>query len=106
MAGEEEIYDALSKQKAFPQIILPFLRRIDYDQILALAKRWHIADGVVVDPGKSFGKPVLERLGIPTYVVAAEYAANGRNADRVADWYGLSADEVLAAVRFEAGLSA
>ncbi|HEX4609411.1 MAG TPA: DUF433 domain-containing protein [Urbifossiella sp.] len=104
--GQEEIYDALTKQKAFPQIILPFLKRIDYDKVSALASRWHIADGVVVDPGKSFGRPVLERLSIPTYLVAAEYAANGRNAERVGGWYGLTVEEVLAAVRFESGLAA
>jgi uncharacterized protein (DUF433 family) len=105
-AGEEEIYDALTKQKVFPEIILPFLRQIDYDRSSSLATRWHIATGVVVDPGKNFGRPVLERLCIPTYVIAAEYAANGRNLDRVAGWYNLTSDEVLAAVRFETGLAA
>lgn len=105
-AGEEEIYDALTKQKAFPQLILPFLKQIDYSRISSLAQRWHIDDGVVVDPGKSFGRPVLDRLFIPTYLVAAEYRANGRNADRVAGWYGLTPDEVMTAVRFEAGIAA
>ena len=105
-AGEEEIYDALTKQKAFPKLIEPFLKRIDYDHFSALAKRWHIDEGIVVDPGKSFGKPVLEHSCIPTYLVAAEYRANGRDAERVADWYGLSPEEVLTAVRFEGGPAA
>ena len=105
-AGEEEIYHALTKQKAFPKLILPFLKRIDYDRVSALAKRWHIDDGIVVDPGKCFGKPILESSCIPTYLVAAEYEANGRDAERVAGWYGLSPNEVLAAVRFEGGPAA
>lgn len=105
-AGEEEIYDALTKQKAFPKLILPFLKQIDYQRVSSLAERWHIAEGVVVDPGKSFGKPVVERRCIPTYIVAAEYAANDRNAERVAGWYGLTSDEVMAAVRFESGPAA
>jgi uncharacterized protein (DUF433 family) len=104
--GEEEIYDALTRQKAFPKLIEPFLKSIDYDKATALAARWRIAPGVFLDPNLCFGQPVVERAVIPTYLLAEAYAANDRNADRVAGWYGITAEEVEAAVRFEAGLSA
>lgn len=100
-AGEKEIYDALTKQKAFPLAIEPFLKRIDYSPMTALAVRWRIAEGVVLDPGISFGRPVLQRSAIPTYVVAAAYKANGRDADAVAGWYDLTSTEVMDAVRYE-----
>lgn len=102
--GEEEIYEALTRQKAFPKLILPFLQRIDYDR--AMAARWRIADGVVVDPALSFGQPIVTGAGIPTYLLAAAYDANGQDAEVVAGWYGVTAEEVEAAVRFEAELAA
>lgn len=104
-SGETEIYDALTKQRAFPQL-LSFFQRIDYDAVSALATRWRIAKGVVIDPTMSFGKPVLLESRIPTYLIAAEYHANNRNAERVAGWYAISSEEVLDAVKFESGLAA
>jgi uncharacterized protein (DUF433 family) len=104
-ACETEIYEALTKQKAFPQL-LSFFQRIDYDRVSLLAARWQIASGVVVDPGLSFGKPVLECRSIPTYLIAAEYRANDRDAEKVAGWYSISAEEVLSAVQFETSLAA
>jgi hypothetical protein len=60
-SGEEEIYDALTKQKAFPQLILPFLKQIDYARMSDLAARWNISEGVTVDPQVNFGQPALAR---------------------------------------------
>ena len=104
--GEEEIYEALTRQKVFPTIILPFLKTIDYDQLSSLATCWNIDVGVVIDPRKCFGRPVVKRLFIPTYIIAAEFKANGSNAEKVAGWYNLTSDEVMDAVRFENGLAA
>lgn len=44
----------------FPDIIEPFLKQLDYDPDTHLARRWHIADGVVLNPGILLGKPVVE----------------------------------------------
>lgn len=105
-SGEEEIYEAITKQKAFPKLILPFLKQIDYGTVTELAQRWRISDGVVVDPGKSFGRPVLTQSAIPTYLIAAEYRANGADAEKVAGWYKITPQEVMDAVRFETSLAA
>ncbi len=104
--GDEEIYEAFTKQKAFPKMILPFLKRIDYSPVNDLAASWQIADGVVIDPGISFGKPVLRDCSIPTYILAAAYKANGSRAETVADWYEIAPRDVLRAVAFEDGLAA
>src|SRR5207245_2653193 len=48
--GQEELTEVLTKQKVFPQIILPFLKKIDYNAASKLAERWHIAPQVVIDP--------------------------------------------------------
>jgi uncharacterized protein (DUF433 family) len=100
-AGEEEIYEAISKQKVFPEIILPFLQQIDYDRVTILASRWRIAEGVVLDPRICFGSPVVNEEGIPTYILNAEYHANNKDAEKVATWYKVRPETVLAAVSFE-----
>jgi uncharacterized protein (DUF433 family) len=105
-SGQDEIIDALTLQKVFPRIILPFLKRIDYEGATKLAARWRIADMIIVDPRICFGKPVVEEAGIPTTVLSAAYHANGRNADVVADWYNVHPDHVLAAAKFEGQIAA
>jgi uncharacterized protein (DUF433 family) len=104
--GCEELVEVLTRQKVFPKIIEPFLSRIDYDQIHLMAQRWRIADQVVVDPGLCVGKPIVEAGGMPTAILAEACQANGDDADLVADWYNVAADDVLAAVRFESSLAA
>jgi uncharacterized protein (DUF433 family) len=104
--GREQLAEALTGQGVFPDVLLPFLKQIDYDRATVLARRWRIAEDVVVDPTICFGRPTVEAAGVPTAILAAAYAANGRDADLVADWYGVHRDHVLAAARFEGGRAA
>lgn len=105
--GEEvnvpEMVDVLTKPK---QSVFgewrAYLGQFDYIQQTKLAFRWRIANGVVIDPRISFGKPVVGSAGITTFVLANQYAANHRNAALVADLYAVSEEDVLNAVRFEA----
>lgn len=83
-----------------------WLARIDYFDSTGLAFRWHIAAGVLIDPNISFGKPVVGSTGVTTFVLAKQYNANHRNAALVADLYGVAEEDVLNAVRFEAGPAA
>jgi uncharacterized protein (DUF433 family) len=105
-AGQQELNEVLTRQKVFPRVLLPFLKQIDYDQVQLTAKRWRIADKVVVDPAICFGKPVVEQAGVPTSLLADTYRANNEDARRVADWYNVSPADVLAAVEFESKLAA
>ena len=99
--GEEQLKELRSKQHAFPTILRPVLKRIDYDPTSLLARRWNIAQGVIIDPGRQRGKPVVESAGIPTAVLDAAYKANGNNAKTVAHWYGITREEVRLALAFE-----
>lgn len=99
--GREEVFDALTRQKAFPNIILPFLKKLDFDSTSSLARRWRIARGIVVDPTICFGQPVVEAKGIPTRIIANAMEANEEDASIVADWYGMSVAQVKSAYEFE-----
>jgi uncharacterized protein (DUF433 family) len=100
------VIQALSNQKYFETIILPFLRKIEYDDITHRAMRWHIADMIVVDPAIRFGKPIVEEVGISTAVLRNSFYANGENPAFVANWFGVEERHVIAAVKFENDLAA
>ena len=104
--SEEEMIEALSAERAFPDILLPFLQRIEYDEATELARRWCIADQVVIDPAIGLGKPTIDGIGIATAILAASYEANNKNAEVVADWFRVHPSHVLAAVDFERSLAA
>jgi uncharacterized protein (DUF433 family) len=104
--GQEELKEILTRQKVFPEIILPVLKRIDYGKASRLAERWHIAHLVVIDPRICFGKPVVEPISIPTAILAAAYRANKEDPEVVASWYDVHASHVLAAVAFEGKMAA
>ena len=99
--GQGPVIDVLSNQAYFNAVIMPFFKKIEYDHLTDLAKLWRIAEGVVVDPTINFGKPTVEEVGIATRVLAGAFEANGRDADRVADWYGIKPRHVRSAAAFE-----
>jgi uncharacterized protein (DUF433 family) len=98
---DDSVIESLTNQNYFNAVIMPFLRKIEYDDVSRLAKLWHIADGVVIDPTRCFGKPISESTGIATRILSSAYYANGQDAQRVADWYDIEVDAVEAAVKFE-----
>jgi uncharacterized protein (DUF433 family) len=100
------VIEPLTDQSYINEVIMPFLKEIEYDHITNLAKIWHIAEGVVVDPARCFGKPIVSEVGIATRVLAAAYEANGRNFDRVAEWYEIDPSHVQSAVSFESRAAA
>lgn len=96
-----ELIEVISHQHAIPEVLMPYLERVDYDAVSLLARQWNIANGVVIDPARSFGKPIVADCAIPTSVLAAAYAANQQDAEVVAEWYSVTPDNVRAAVEFE-----
>ena len=104
--NKAEMIEVLTRQRVFIDILLPFLKRIDYDDATNLARRWCIANMVVIDPQINLGKPIIEDFGIATAILAASYEANDRNAELVADWYRVHSKHVIAAVEFERSLAA
>ncbi len=54
----------------------------------------------------SFGKPIVEAVGVPTSILAAAYEANQKDAARVARWYNVQPEHVMAAVAFEGSRAA
>jgi DNA-binding transcriptional MerR regulator/uncharacterized protein (DUF433 family) len=74
-----------------------------------IASRWwprgQLHD-VVIDPARSFGKPIVASAGVPTGILYASFLAESCSVDRVAHWFALSPAQVVEAVDFEKSLIA
>ena len=80
---------------------------VSFDPDSNLADEWKpIPDRfpmITVNPMRAFGQPTTPK-GVPTATLFDAWKAEGRNADTVADWYGVKVKEVISAVRFEQAL--
>lgn len=102
---DPKLIEVLTQQHAMPEVLMPFLKQIDYGPETDTAIRWRIADGVVLDPTRSFGKPLIAEEGTTTFVLARAYYANGQDAELVADLFDVSPRAVRQAVAFERALT-
>jgi uncharacterized protein (DUF433 family) len=64
-----------------------------------------LAPRIVVDPEIRTGRPVIRGTRVPVDVVVGQMAA-GLTADEVADEYGITRDDVLAALAYAANVLA
>jgi uncharacterized protein (DUF433 family) len=64
-----------------------------------------IAPRIVVDPKVRFGKPVVKGTRVPAELVVAKLAG-GMTAQEVAEEYGITQEDVRAALSYAAGLLA
>lgn len=81
--------------------IIGRLQEFDYENDGGLAIRWHVAgrdENVIIDPKIQFGAPSVE--GVATWAFRGRWDA-GEEIDDIADDFGVSNLDVLAALRFE-----
>jgi uncharacterized protein (DUF433 family) len=60
-----------------------------------------LAPHIVVDPSVRFGRPVIRGSRVPVDVVVAQMGA-GLSAEQVAEEYGITREDVLAALAYAA----
>ena len=64
-----------------------------------------IADGIVVNPDVKFGKPVIKGTRVPVDLVVGK-VAGGMAFEEIMEEYGLTKEQILAALRYAASLVA
>jgi uncharacterized protein (DUF433 family) len=99
--GDERIKEIVKGEWVLGPILKPFLKQLEHDPASKLAQQWRIAEGVVIDPRRQYGKPIVDAVGVPTSVLWASFIANNRDANLVANWYGILPEHVQFAVRFQ-----
>lgn len=106
--GDSKLLDLVKNQFAMYRVIeKSLLEGVEFDGA-GEAIRWRPMsdlDMVVVDPRRSFGRPILEATGVPTRVLYEAFTVEG-DAKRVASWYEVTPEEVRQAVEFEVKLAA
>jgi uncharacterized protein (DUF433 family) len=104
--GEDELVALLNLsqggQVVFDDVVEQYLRRVDWADDHYPARLWPAGrgEGVVVDPRRGFGRPVIDRRGVRVDAVLARLAA-GEPRESVAADFGLELGEVTAAERFQ-----
>jgi uncharacterized protein (DUF433 family) len=105
-AGDDAILDLVSHQTAFPKVIRPLFKQIEYDVVSEMATVWWPRGKdvpVLLDPTRAFGTPIVAKRGVPTHVLAGPVEA-GDSPDLVAKWFEVPVREVRAAIEFERSL--
>lgn len=99
--------DLLSKRFAFKRIIERSLKDIDFDDGVTPARWWPMgkSKGVLVDPARSFGRPIDAATGVPTGILANAVEAEG-SIERAAKVWSVAPAVARRAVEFERGPAA
>ena len=104
--GEKDLLDLVKNQYAFDRVLRPYLRELEYsdDEIV---RWWPLGRNrrVVVDPSRSFGKPVTVSRGVPTSIIAKAVQREG-SVEVVMKWFRVERREILDAVQLEEKLAA
>jgi len=101
--GHEHLLDRKHRQFVNVTIFNPLIKKLDYDRVSREAMRWWPMGKdtpIVVDPKHAFGAPSVASAAVTTATLFASFRTN-KSAEMVADWFGVTLDEVRAAVRFE-----
>ncbi|HXF38068.1 MAG TPA: DUF433 domain-containing protein [Actinomycetota bacterium] len=93
-------------QKVFPEVVMRYLRSVEWGPDSFATRWWPGAPApgqgaIVVDPRRAFGAPVLAGTGIRVEDVFLRFSA-GESLRELAEDYGLSLEQVEAAIRAEA----
>ena len=103
--GDESLVDLIKKQNVFNRVIKPSLYTgIEYDRDESSALRWFPvpkSKKVVLDPARSFGKPIVTAAGITTETLYQSWLAEDQDTKMVASLYEVDTASVNAAVSFE-----
>jgi len=103
--GSAELEEIADKQSVFRRIVEPFLNDIEFDGDRPIL--WwpaHQKKRIVIDPARSFGRPIVNNCGVPTEVLAT--AAQHAPIRDVARWYEVDRIDIRAATHYEASLAA
>ena len=80
---------------------------MDFNDLKEPARWWPLGKdrSIVIDPHRGFGAPIVAKAGIPTKILNSAMSAE-KSYEFVANWYGISIEEVRDAVQFETKLAA
>ena len=107
--GDRKLLDLVKNNFAMYEVLEQSFRDgVEFSGSDGEASSWRPPEGenaVVLDPGRSFGRPIDDASGVPTATLTDAYRAEG-SYDRVASWFNVPPDAVRRAVAYEMKLAA
>ena len=107
--GKEALLElGANGQTSFEKMLEPFCIRLDFDADTRMAMRYHPAGKdkpIVVDPARSFGRPIIAGTSVATESIAA-LIRGGETIEDVAGDFGLAPEIISEAWRFENRMAA
>jgi uncharacterized protein (DUF433 family) len=104
---EGELIDLKRRQGAFYRLVAPSLHDLEFDA--EIVARWFplgmSRKTIVVDPARSFGRPIVVEGGVPTEILLQAVEVEG-SPERVAKLYEVSLAAVRDSVAFQQQLAA
>jgi uncharacterized protein (DUF433 family) len=104
---EGELIDLRRSQAVFRSFIVPSLQDLEFDAD-EVARWFPLGNGrpsIVIDPARSFGRPVVRETGVPTETLASAIKVEG-SVENVARLYEVPLLAVRDALEFEQKLAA
>jgi uncharacterized protein (DUF433 family) len=105
--GVDHIYDLKTKNYEMEDVVMQSLERDMVYDPSGNASIWYprraICPSVVVNPCRSFGRPVLKESSIPTEIIAQTFAVE-KNLETVSLMFDISEQQVSEAIKFELSL--
>jgi uncharacterized protein (DUF433 family) len=102
---DTSLIDVIRAQFQLGEIVEPFLFEcIDFNQYDQAEKWWPRGkkEGIVLDPSRNFGQPIIDTYNIRTDILYDLYKTNHSIAE-IKEWYKIDTDEIIAAIHFEEG---
>lgn len=98
--------DLKLSQMVIDEIARPYFKNLEYSS-LGVIRYYPLGSdkSIVLDPKRSFGKPIDEASGVSTYVLY-QMARTGEAPRDIAKWYGVSEEAVSNAIEYESFLKA
>jgi uncharacterized protein (DUF433 family) len=106
--NDRELIDLVTDQYEFDKIITPYLYEgLDFSRHDTATRWWPLGKkhSIVIDPQRSFGKPILNKYNIPTSTIAASNKGN-KSYSEIAKWLEIDLRSVKEAIDFERKLAA
>lgn len=104
--GDESTWNLATGQIEMWEMIEGAIAKgVVFDAISNLATMWKPREtdfpGVVLDPKRAFGRPIVSDAGVPTSSLFRQWKAERGDKAKVAKWFDVSEEEVAEAVEFE-----
>jgi uncharacterized protein (DUF433 family) len=99
--GTDWLLELPNAQYVIEHFAGPFFESADLEGD-TVARYWPLGKGdrVVIDPARSFGKPIDAETAVPTFAVYLA-SAGGASPEDIASWYGVPLVAVESALRYE-----